>query len=75
MIEIPNLAADVPDEGAYIRRKDGLVIVFCPKCSDPLTLSKQHKVMFVNGELDVGGSIICPCGAHYYIKRGQVEYT
>jgi hypothetical protein len=45
----------------------------CPTCKGPGALAK-HTVTEHDGLITVSPSILCGCGAHYFIRQNKIEW-
>ena len=45
----------------------------CPKCPGPGSLEK-HTVTEINGIITVSPSILCGCGAHYFVEQNRIRW-
>ena len=50
----------------------------CPSCKEPGGLpsgSTGHTVTESDGLVTVSPSILCKCGAHYFVERNQIRWV
>ena len=62
-----------PGEAAYDNRCDGWFIGCPGLCSGKGNLT-GHTVVYMDKMLTVSPSILCGCGAHYFIERNQIRW-
>jgi len=48
-------------------------LIGCPDCSGVGNLS-GHTVILMNGLLSVSPSILCGCGAHYFVEKSEIKW-
>jgi uncharacterized protein DUF6527 len=65
------LPGEVTDDG---KRRSWFV--GCPRCKEPGALAK-HQSTYDEGAglLTISPSILCRCGAHYFIERNQIRWV
>jgi hypothetical protein len=62
----------LPGEAAYNNRCDGWFIG-CPGCTGKGNLT-GHAVIYIDKLLTVSPSVLCSCGAHYFIEHNQIRW-